>query len=284
MADEKWAGERMGEVLSNYRVKDVLCEETTPFQRMQLVETYSYGKMLLLDGYVQTTEKDEFIYHEMLSHVPLCAHPDPRRVLIIGGGDGGILREVLRHPNVEKAVLVEIDQKVIDFSRRCLPSICQGCFDDPRAEIVAADGAQYVKKTPGKFDVAIVDSSDPVGPAQILFAREFYQDIHTRLTEDGIMVRQTGSTFLQPDEQKQAFHLLRDIFRHNALYVFAVPTYVGGLFSCIFSSRGTDPLRITEKALEPRFAPLAATARYYNPGVHVAAFKLPGYVKERQRA
>jgi spermidine synthase len=284
MADEKWAGERMGEVLSNYRVKDVLCEETTPFQRMQVVETYSYGKMLLLDGYVQTTEKDEFIYHEMLSHVPLCAHPDPRRVLIIGGGDGGILREVLRHPNVEKAVLVEIDRKVMDFSRRCLPSICQGCFDDPRAEIVVADGAQYVKKTPGKFDVAIVDSSDPVGPAQILFAREFYQDVHGRLTEEGIMVRQTGSTFLQPDEQKQAFHLLRDIFRHNALYVFAVPTYVGGLFSCIFSSRGTDPLRITEKALEPRFAPLASTARYYNPGVHVAAFKLPGYVKERQRA
>ena len=284
MADEKWAGERMGEVLSNYRVKDVLCEETTPFQRMQVVETYSYGKMLLLDGYVQTTEKDEFIYHEMLSHVPLCAHPDPRRVLIIGGGDGGILREVLRHPNVEKAVLVEIDRKVMDFSRRCLPSICQGSFDDPRAEIVVADGAQYVKKTPGKFDVAIVDSSDPVGPAQILFAREFYQDVHGRLTEEGIMVRQTGSTFLQPDEQKQAFHLLRDIFRHNALYVFAVPTYVGGLFSCIFSSRGTDPLRITEKALEPRFAPLASTARYYNPGVHVAAFKLPGYVKERQRA
>jgi len=284
MADEKWAGERVGEVLSNYRVKDVLCEETTPFQRVQLVETYSYGRMLLLDGYVQTTEKDEFIYHEMLSHVPLCAHPDPRRVLIIGGGDGGILREVLRHPNVEKAVLVEIDQKVMDFSRRYLPSICQGCFDDPRAEIVAADGAQYVKKTPGKFDVAIVDSSDPVGPAQILFSREFYQDVHARLTEEGIMVRQTGSTFLQPDEQKQAFHLLRDIFRHNALYVFAVPTYVGGLFSCIFSSRGTDPLRITEKALEPRFAGLASYTRYYNPGVHVAAFKLPGYVKERQRA
>jgi spermidine synthase len=284
MTDEKWATERMGDVLSNYRVKEILYEETTSFQRMQLVETHSYGRMLLLDDFVQTTEKDEFIYHEMLSHVPLCAHPDPRRVLIIGGGDGGILREVLRHPNVEKAVLVEIDGKVIDFSKRYLPSICQGSFDDPRAEIVVADGAEYIKKHTGRFDVVIVDSSDPVGPAQVLFSRPFYQDIHARLTDQGIMVRQTGSTFLQPDEQKQAYCLVREVFSHNALYVFTVPTYVGGLFSCIFSSRGIDPLAITAKSLEPRFAPLSASARYYNPGVHVGAFQLPGYVRDRQRA
>lgn len=282
MTKETWTTENFGDVLTQYRVKKVLHERQTQFQRLLVVESCAYGRMLILDERVQTSERDEFIYHEMMTHVPLLAHPDPRRVLIIGGGDGGILREVLRHPSVEKATLVEIDREVIAFSREHLPTICQDAFDDPRVEIVIADGVEFVKSAPGKYDVAIVDSPDPIGPAKALFAAEFYKGVRSVLTQAGIMARQTGSSFLQPEEQREAMRLLRDIFTHNALYVFAVPTYIGGFFTSVFSSMGTDPRAIAEEALQKRFADTGLKTRYYHPGVHVGAFRIPGYLKGEQ--
>ncbi|MFH0910665.1 MAG: polyamine aminopropyltransferase [Planctomycetota bacterium] len=280
MKGGRWAEEAWEHVVTRYRVRDELYKSRTPFQAMEFVDTEQYGKMLLLDGMVQTTERDEFIYHEMMTHVPLFAHPEPRTVLIIGGGDGGILREALRHPSIERAVLVEIDERVIEFSRKHLPGISQGSFDDPRVEIVVSDGAAYVQKTGETFDVAIVDSSDPIGPATVLFTREFYQQIAAHLNANGILTRQTGSTFMQPKEAGGAIRLARPFFRHCAAYVFAVPTYIGGFFSSLFCSHGVDPLTFGETEGSRRWMALSGRLRYYTPGVHVGAFQLPGYVKE----
>jgi spermidine synthase len=266
--------------VTRYRIDEVLAETTTPFQHVELVQTERFGKMLWLDNVVQATESDEFIYHEMMTHVPMLSHPAPRRVLIIGGGDGGALREVLRHPDVERAVMVEIDQAVVDFCREHLPGLNHGAFDDKRTRLVFDDGAKFVRETKEKFDVVIVDSSDPIGPAQVLFTHEFYNDIKRCMNEEGILVRQTGSTFLQPDEQKQAMERLGKVFHHNALYIFDVPTYVGGHFSASFSSISIDPRDIDEDMLRPGLDAIDGELRYYTPTLHMAAFSLPRYVKD----
>ncbi len=278
----KWVEEVWPDQLSTrYEVADALHDEQTPFQAMRIVESKMFGRMLMLDGMVQTTEKDEFIYHEMMTHVPIIAHGDARKVLIIGGGDGGILREALRHDSVEKAVMVEIDQGVIDFSKRLLPTISDGAFDDPRAEIIIGDGAKFVAETQEKFDVIIVDSPDPIGPAKALFAPEFHANVAKCLTERGIMTKQNGSTWMQPGELPEAFEMIRPLYKYNAAYLFAVPTYVGGLFASLFCSQGTDPAGLDIVTLQARFNGLNDRTRYYNPGVHFGAFQLPGYVKEK---
>ncbi len=282
MTETAWVSENLVPPIKvEYQFSKELHQEQTPYQSMRVVESAFYGRMLLLDGIVQTTEKDEFVYHEMLTQVPLMAHPAPERVLIIGGGDGGMLRETLRHPGVRKAVLVEIDERVVEISKKFLPSISGGCFADPRVEALYCDGARYVKETSERFDVVLVDSSDPIGPATVLFQKEFYADIAQILTPDGVLVRQTGSTFLQPEEQANALEILREVFRHNALYVFPVPTYIGGFFSASFSSQTINPLAVTEEQISERFGPLRGQTNYYNPEAHVAAFKLPEYVKKR---
>ena len=264
-----------------YEVVDELHGEETPFQNMKFVNSKMYGKMLLLDGFVQTTEKDEFVYHEMMTHMPMICHGKPENVLIIGGGDGGILREVLRYESVKSAVMVEIDQRVIDFSKSYLPTISNGAFDDPRTELVIDDGAEYVKNTDRKFDVVIVDSSDPIGPATVLFTSEFYQNIANILTENGYMSRQSGSSWGQPQELAEAYKLVSSIFEYPSAYVFSVPTYIGGLFTSLLCSRGSDPQAIELSELTRRAAHLEGVTKYYNPGVHFGAMQLPGYIKER---
>lgn len=275
-----WAVEKWPGIETRYAVRQVLYENKTDHQHLQLVESELFGRMLLLDGIVQTTEKDEFIYHEMMTHVPLCAHPNPRRVLVIGGGDGGILREVFRHPTVESVTLVEIDQQVIAFSREYLPGISKGAFDDSRLQVIIADGAEFAKNSPGQFDVIIVDSPDPVGPARALFTQTFYGHLKERLLPGGILTRQTGSTFQQAQEQKESWDQLGAIFPVVAAYLFTVPTYVGGAFSAMYAALKGDPLEITEAGLEPRFQPLTGQTRYYNPGVHIGAFRLPEYFRQ----
>ena len=216
--------ESWGDVVAEYGVRETLVADRSEFQDLRIVDTDRFGRMLVLDGFVQTTERDEFAYHEMMTHPALLACGDPRRVLVIGGGDGGILREVLRHPSVERAVLVEIDASVIDLSRRYLPMICRDSFDDPRVEIILADGAEYLGDGDERFDAIIVDSPDPIGPAQTLFTEGFYRDAAGRLTDRGVMTRQTGSTYMQPDEQADCLRRARGAFRHPYLYVFTVPT------------------------------------------------------------
>ncbi|HNX25978.1 MAG TPA: polyamine aminopropyltransferase [Phycisphaerae bacterium] len=280
-ASAAYAREKWPDILEvSYELKDSFHSEQTPFQSMELVETRRFGRMLLLDGMVQTTEKDEFIYHEMMTHVPIISHGHVRKVLIIGGGDGGILRETLRHSDVEKVTIVEIDSRVVDFSQKFLPSISAGAFDDSRTELVIGDGAGFVASTDEKYDVVIVDSPDPIGPASVLFSREFYKNVKNCMTQYGIMTRQCGSTWMQPDELPAAYAIVKPIFTYNTAYVFAVPTYIGGFFSSLMCTNGSEHV-LDLATLEKRFEAIKDQTRYYNPGVHFGAFALPGYVKEK---
>ncbi len=276
----RWFYETLhGHVRQGLAVRRVIARQRTGFQRMQILETAAYGRALVLDGVVQTTEGDEFIYHEMMTHVPLFAHPNPRRVLVIGGGDGGIAREALRHPGVEQVTMVEIDAGVISACRRYLPKICGRAFTDPRLTVIVDDGAKYVRETRDRYDVAIVDSPDPIGPATVLFVTEFYRNVARVLRGPGVMVRQTGSTFLQPWEIGEAARRLKTVFRHVTPYVGAIPTYVGGFFGFLIASNAIQPLRATPASLEARYHRARLTCRYYNPAIHRACFALPANVR-----
>lgn len=278
--DQEWVIERWKDVETHYRIKSVIHESKSAFQHLMVVESNLYGRMLLLDGIVQATEKDEFIYHEMMSHIPLMSHPNPEKVLVIGGGDGGILREVLKHSSVKLATMVEIDPTVISICKEFLPMISNGAFDDKRTNLITGDGALFVKETDEKYDVVIVDSSDPIGPATVLFSKEFYRNIHGLLSSDGIMVCQTGSLHMQQDEQRASYILLKEIFHIVRPYVFAIPTYIGGFFSAMFCSDKIDPFKTNIHSLEQSSASNIKT-RYYNPEIHIGAFHVPGFLSER---
>ncbi len=279
-AQGQWIHENWENVEVRYKIKEFLKEMQTEFQHLLLVDTFEYGKMLLLDGIVQTTEKDEFFYHEMMAHVPVLSHPSPRKVLIVGGGDGGVLREVLKHDSVEKVTLVEIDPLVIDFCKEHLASINNGAFDDMRTEVIIADGAEYLENTSNQYDIIIVDSPDPIGPARILFSKSFYDSLAKAMNPGGIMVRQTGSVELQAQEQMQANRILKHMFTYTSFYVYTVPTYVGGLFSSVFCSSTINPKTMDRKTIEKRFDTNKFQTKYYTPWIHIAAFHTPPFMEE----
>ena len=275
-----WFSETLHQhVRQGLAVRRTIARQKTAFQQLHIVDTPAYGRTLVLDGIVQTTEGDEYIYHEMMTHVPIIAHPKPERILVIGGGDGGIAREALRHPTVKRIVMVEIDPDVISMCKRHLPKICGQAFDDPRLEIVVDDGATYVRTTDERFDVAIIDSPDPIGPAIVLFVTAFYRNVARVLRRPGIMVRQCGSTFLQPREIAEATQRLRRVFKHVVPYVAAIPTYIGGFFGLLLASNEIQPLRARPAQLEARYRRARLACRYYTPAIHQACFALPGYVK-----
>ncbi|MCG8501118.1 MAG: polyamine aminopropyltransferase [Firmicutes bacterium] len=247
--------------------------EKTPFQEMALIETEQFGKMLLLDGAVQTTVKDEFVYHEMITHIPLFTHPNPKKVLVVGGGDGGTIREILKHPSVEKAVLVEIDGSVVEICKEHLPEI-SGALDDSRAEVVITDGIKYVREHADEFDVITVDSTDPVGPAVGLFALDFYKDIYRALKEDGIFVAQTESPFFNDDLIRRVFKDIGSVFPVARLYLCSVPTYPSGLWSFTMGSKKYDPLEVDTNQIPE------LDTRYYSAKIHKAAFALPKFVEK----
>jgi spermidine synthase len=255
----------------------LLHEEQTPFQHAQVFQSHAFGRVLVLDGIVQTTEADEFIYHEMLAHVPLFAHGRPRRILIIGGGDGGILREVLRHP-LDQATMVEIDGAVIAMSREYLPKLSAGAFDDPRAQVIVGDGLDFVSKTSESFDVIIVDSTDPVGPGECLFTAEFYADCRRILASGGIVVTQNGVPFFQPDEMTDTARRLRPAFADVSCYLITVPTYCGGHMALGWASQDASLRQVSLDVLQTRFAEATLATRYYTPDVHRAAFALPPWI------
>ena len=256
----------------------VLYDSRTEHQRLRVFENPRYGRVLTLDGVVQVTEGDEFIYHEMLSHVPILAHGAAKRVLIIGGGDGGMAREVLRHRAVEHVTMVEIDAGVVEFSKQYLPAISAGAFNDPRLKLVIADGAAFVRDSTEQFDVVISDSTDPIGPGEVLFTDTFYGHVKRRLATGGIFVTQNGVPFQQPDELTGTLRAFRALFEDAACYLATVPTYAGGPMA--FGWATDSAARTVELAvLEKRFAAASFATRYYTPEVHKAAFALPGYVK-----
>ncbi|GGB12704.1 polyamine aminopropyltransferase [Allosediminivita pacifica] len=259
------------------RESRVLYDSETEHQRLRVFENGTFGRVLTLDDVVQTTEGDNFIYHEMLTHVPILAHGAAKRVCIIGGGDGGMAREVLKHASVEHVTMVEIDAGVVEFSKEYLPKLSQGAFDDARLNLVIADGAQFIRETEGGFDVIIVDSTDPVGPGEVLFTDTFYGHAKRALSEGGILVTQNGVPFLQGEELTNTMRAFKALFSDATCYLATVPTYAGGPMAFGW---GTDSAArdVALSELQQRFDNSALAPEYYTPEVHKAAFALPGYV------
>lgn len=258
-------------------VDRLVYDSETDHQRIRVFENGTFGRVMTLDGVVQTTEGDNFIYHEMMAHVPILAHGAARRVLIVGGGDGGMAREVLKHASVERVTMVEIDRGVVDFCRQYLPMLSDGAFDDPRLDLVIADGADFVRNSEERFDVIIVDSTDPVGPGEVLFTDSFYGHAKRRLAEDGILVTQNGVPFLQGEELSNTMRAFAALFVDRTCYLATVPTYAGGPMAFGWGTDGTAR-NVPLDVLEGRCAEAALGTRYYTPEVHKAAFALPGYV------
>ena len=256
----------------------MLYEEETGQQHLVIFENGLFGRMMALDGITQVTERDEFIYHEMMTHVPILAHGAAKRVLIIGGGDGGILREVIRHRSVEHVTMVEIDPAVTDFCKKQLPQISAGAFDDPRLNLVFADGAKFVEDTDESYDVVIVDSTDPIGPGEVLFREEFYRAARARLTPGGVIVTQNGVPFMQGDELQGTMEKFRRLFKVASCYLATIPTYVGGPMAMGWGTDDETLKSVPLAELESRYADAGLATRYYTPEVHKAAFALPRYV------
>lgn len=255
------------------KVKETLHTEQTAFQDLAMIDTKEWGNMLVLDGMVMTTEKDEFVYHEMVTHPALSTHPHPKKVLVVGGGDGGAIREVLKHDSVEKAVLVEIDGKVIEYSKKYLPGIA-GKLDDPRVEVLVDDGFMHIHQHKQTYDVIMVDSTEPVGPAAKLFEKGFYQGIYDALTEDGLFVAQTDNPWFKAELIRQVMGDVREIFPVTRLYTANIPTYPSGMWTFTVGSKKYDPLQVDEQQI-----PVMDT-KYYSPQLHKAAFVLPRFVEE----
>jgi spermidine synthase len=261
-----------------FRIDERLYEIKTDYQHLIIFHNAFCGRVMVLDGVVQTTEKDEFIYHEMMAHVPIFAFGQARRVLIIGGGDGGMLREVTRHREVEQITLVEIDRQVIDICRTHLPNHSQGAFDDPRVHIVIEDGFNFVRTSHDRFDVIISDSTDPIGPGEALFKEDFYAYCKRCLTPGGLLVTQNGVAFMQLEEVKTTSRRLSRVFDDWHFYTAAVPTYIGGVMTFAWAT-DNRALRETDiETLKARYQASSIETRYYNPEIHRAAFALPQYL------
>lgn len=275
-----WFQERLfPHVRQTFAITKVLYRERTEHQDLIIFETPTYGRVLALDSIIQVTEKDEYVYHEMMTHVPILAHGRARRVLVIGGGDGGILRESLRHKTVERVTMVEIDRSVVDMCLEHMPSIPRKAFKDRRTNLVIADGARFVAETEDRFDVVIVDSTDPVGPGEVLFTERFYRDCHRVLTPGGVLVNQNGVPFMQADEVTMTYRRRRKSFKDVGFYVAAVPSYYGGLMALGWASDDPNKRNVPAATIARRAAAAGlGKTGYYTPAIHHAAFALPAFV------
>ncbi|MBP0997617.1 polyamine aminopropyltransferase [Serratia fonticola] len=261
-----------------FSVEQVLYREKTEHQDLVIFENPVLGRVMALDGVVQTTERDEFIYHEMMTHVPLLAHGQARKVLIIGGGDGAMLREVCRHQGVEQITMVEIDAGVVEFCRQYLPNHNAGAYDDPRFKLVIDDGVNFVSQSDEKFDVIISDCTDPIGPGESLFTSAFYEGCARCLNEGGIFVAQNGVCFLQQDEAVNSHTKLSQYFNDVSFYQAAIPTYYGGIMTFAWASQNPALRQLDVTTLQQRFHQSGLDYRYYNPAIHAGSFALPQYL------
>ncbi|MDF0603937.1 polyamine aminopropyltransferase [Psychromarinibacter sp. C21-152] len=273
-----WSVERLhADHAQALRADRVLYDSETAHQRLRVIENPTFGRILTLDGVVQTTEGDNFIYHEMMSHVPILAHGAARRVLIVGGGDGGMAKTVLTHAAVEHVTMVEIDAGVVDFSKEYLPMLSEGAFDDPRLELVIADGAAFMRETGGGYDVIIVDSTDPIGPGEVLFTDSFYGHARRALAPGGVLVTQNGVPFMQGDELTNTMRAFKALFSDWTCYLATIPTYAGGPMAFGWGTDG-EARQVDLETLKKRFAAADIATDYYTPEVHLGAFALPPYV------
>jgi spermidine synthase len=256
-------------------INQVVFEENTAHQKVIVFENDLLGRVLAIDGIVQTTERDEFIYHEMLSHVPILAHGDVSKVLIIGGGDGGMAREILKYKTISCVTMVELDQSVVNVCQTYLPSLSQGAFSDPRFNLIIEDGAEFVKKHEFMWDVIIIDSTDPIGPGEVLFSQIFYTHCKRCLRPGGILVTQNGVPFVQTSSFIDSHKRLSKLFCDVSFYLTAIPTYQGGSMAFGWASENKGYRVIPLSKLKNRFKGADIKTRYYTPEIHLAAFALP---------
>lgn len=269
--NELWLSEYSTDNLKlSMRVKNLLHSEKTEYQDLLIADTYEYGRVLMLDGAYQLTERDEFCYSEMMAHVPVCAQKNPENVLIIGGGDGAIMREVLRHECVKKCTLIDIDRRVIESSKQFLPFA--GCaFNDSRADVRCMDAMKYIRETSDRYDVVIIDSTDPVDFAAGLFQSKFYADVKRVMTPDAMLSELTESPFTDKDLMTQAINEMRKVFPVVRIYWGVVPTYPSGMWTYGIASMSDDPSK-----------PLRSVnnTRWYTNEIHKASFILPPFLEE----
>jgi spermidine synthase len=265
-----WPGQAM-----TLKVKNVLDHHRSDFQDVLVFESESHGNVLVLDGVIQVTERDEFAYQEMIAHIPLYAHKDPQKVLVIGGGDGGVLREIARHPGVQEIVICEIDGDVIDVSKKYLPTLAKG-YDDPRVTVHVMDGAKFMDENKASFDVIITDSSDPVGPASVLFETPFYESMFHSLRDGGIVCTQGECMWLHLDLIRPLVRSISRIYQSVGYAYTTIPTYPSGQIGFILATKGRGSCE------EPTRAPPTEVQRdlqYYTTELHKAAFVLPAFAK-----
>lgn len=255
------------------KIKEQLLEQQSEFQKITIYQTEFFGKLLTLDGLVMLSEKDEFVYHEMISHVPLCVHPAPRRVLVVGGGDGGSVREILKHESVEEVVLCEIDEQVVRVCQKHFPTIA-GKLEDPRVTLAFRDGFEFLKEYENYFDVILTDSSDPIGPGVNLFKESYFQLIKNALREGGIAVSQSESPWFFQEVMHDMTAEMARVFSVVKTYSAFIPLYPSGFWTFTFMSNSQRPLCFDES----RSAAVSAGCNYYNPQIHRAAFALPNFV------
>jgi spermidine synthase len=261
-------------------IQKVLYEEKTDCQDLVIFENSRFGRVLALDGVIQITYADAAIYSEMIVHVPFLAHGNVKRLLIVGGGDGSVLKEALRYKGLEEATVVEIDASVIAMTKKWMPELCKNAFEDPRTRVVIQDAVDYVSASDSQFDVIICDSTDPVGPGAALFTEEFYGNCKRRLAPNGIFVNQNGVPFLQKEELSLTLQNRNPHFKHVGFYLVAVPTYVGGHMALGWASDNGEYARISLETLEERLKQNALEDLfYYTPEVHKASFALPSFTK-----
>jgi spermidine synthase len=256
----------------SYRIKEVIFSEQSPFQHVMILDTFDFGRMLVLDGVVQTTSIDGHIYNEMISHIPLTIHPNPKKVLIIGGGDCGVAREAAKYESVEQIDMVEIDEMVVKVCKEYLTEV-SGNLSDPRVNFIYADGVKFAAEKENEYDVIIVDSSDPVGPAEQLFSKSFYESLHRALKEDGLMVCQSQSPIFHFDVLKQTYQHINSLFPITKLYTATVPTYPGGLWSFTLGSKKHSDI--------PAGTTFAKQTKYVNQDILERCFYLPQFVKDK---
>ncbi len=257
--------------------KEVLFSKQSDFQKVEIIDSDSdLGKILTLDGLMMTTEGDEYYYHEMISHIPMMHHKNPETVLVIGGGDGGTVREVLKHSSVKKVVLCEIDGMVIEVCKKYLPTISCG-LSDPRVEILVEDAIEYIKDKKNEFDIILIDSTDPMGPGEGLFTEEFYTNVKNSLKQGGIMAAQSESPVVNKNEIKKMYALLKKVFPVCAAYTSPIPTYPGGYWAWAFCSVDVKPLSYYA---EDRASEIIKSCKIYNKDYHNARFALPNYLIE----
>lgn len=278
--DKNWFQEVLhdgwGQVL---KIDQVLYQNNSFGQNLIVFKNSKLGTVLALDGVVQVTDKDEYPYSEMIAHVPILSHGNVKKVLIVGGGDGAVLREIVKYKQIEEITMAEIDPSVIEMSKTYFPTLSQGAFEDKRFRLKIGDAAKFIKEDTNKYDVIISDSTDPIGPGAVLFTEEFYKDCKEHLNPGGILVTQNGVPNMQPEELKNTYDRQHLHFKDNSFYLVTIPSYVGGAMALSWATDNAQLRKVSAKTLTRRLQEADIKTKYYTPEVHKASFALPMDVK-----